>query len=317
MLSTVGGVFEPHWVANARLKPGSPWTIELLPHHNLLAPLGAWSLGKTNRQVAAPGKQQRNKKSPAKQLATWNVRTMCPSLSDDLQQIHDARKTAIIDRELSKLKVDIAALQETRLPASGSLKEKDTPYSGRDSTPSQETTRILSLRLSTPSGPANNFSVYAPTLYATAEAKDAFYEELEAKIREIPQKEDLFLLGDFNARVGSDHNSWPRCIGHFGVGKLNENGQRLLELCTFHGLCITNTFFSTKPHYRVSWRYPRSKHWHQLDFVITRSLLNRIVVISPTSEFANVTFANVLGRFANAMSRFANVLLVTSPTPNI
>ena len=53
---------------------------------------------------------------------------MCPGLSDDLQQIHDARKTAIIDRELSKLKVNIAALQETRLPASGSLKEKDYTF---------------------------------------------------------------------------------------------------------------------------------------------------------------------------------------------
>ena len=227
---------------------------------------------------------------------------MCPGLSDDLQQIHDARKTAIIDRELSKLKVDIAALQETRLPASGSLKEKDYTFFWQGlepeerrlygvgfavrntllssmEPPSQGTARILSLRLSTPSGPANIFSVYAPTLCATAEAKDAFYEELEAKIREIPQKEDLFLLGDFNARVGSDHNSWPRCIGHFGVGKLNENGQRLLELCTFHGLCITNTFFSTKPQHRVSWRHPRSKHWHQLDFVITRrSLLNHVLI---------------------------------------
>ena len=43
----------------------------------------------------------------------------------------------------------------------------------------------------------------------------------------------------------------------------------------------------------------------------------RIAVISPTSDFANVTFANVFGCFANAMRRFANVLLVTSPTPNI
>ena len=43
----------------------------------------------------------------------------------------------------------------------------------------------------------------------------------------------------------------------------------------------------------------------------------RIAVISPTSDFANVTFAYVFGRFANAMSRFANVLLVTLPTPNI
>ena len=45
--------------------------------------------------------------------------------------------------------------------------------------------------------------------------------------------------------------------------------------------------------------------------------ITRIAVISPTSDFANVTFANVFGRLANAMSRLANVLLVTSPTQNI
>ena len=49
-------------------------------------------------------------------LATWNVRTMCPGLSDDLQKIDDSRKTAIIDRELLRLDIDIAGLQETRLP---------------------------------------------------------------------------------------------------------------------------------------------------------------------------------------------------------
>ncbi|XP_074873341.1 uncharacterized protein LOC142024904 isoform X1 [Carettochelys insculpta] len=51
---------------------------------------------------------------------------------------------------------------------------------------------------------------------------------------------------------------------------MNDNGQRLLELCTYHNLCITNTFFQTKPQHRVSWRHPRSKHWHQLDVVIAR-----------------------------------------------
>ena len=44
-----------------------------------------------------------------------------------------------------------------------------------------------------------------------------------------------------------------------------------------------------------------------------KCFLTWYLVISPTSDFANVTFANVLGRFAKAKSRFANVLLVTSP----
>ena len=50
---------------------------------------------------------------PVLKLATWNVRTMCPGLFDDLQKIDDTRKTAIIDRELKRLNIDIAGLQET------------------------------------------------------------------------------------------------------------------------------------------------------------------------------------------------------------
>ena len=125
----------------------------------------------------------------------------------------------------------------------------------------------------------NILSVYAPTLSSSAEAKDEFYEDLDTTIRDISATEDLYLLGDLNARVGSDYDSWPRTIGHFGVGKLNENGQRLLELCSYHDLCITNTVFSIKPHHRVSWRHPRSRHWHQLDLAITRRpSLNSVLV---------------------------------------
>ena len=49
-----------------------------------------------------------------------------------------------------------------------------------------------------------------------------------------------------------------------------ENGQRLLELCSYYSLCITNTFYSQKPIHRVLWCHPRSGHWHQFDLVITR-----------------------------------------------
>ena len=69
---------------------------------------------------------------------------------------------------------------------------------------------------------------------------------------------------------GVDQTSWPSCLGYFGTGKLNENGQRLLELYSFHGLCINNAFFMNKKQHRVSWRHPRSGYWHQLDLVITR-----------------------------------------------
>ncbi|XP_047496567.1 uncharacterized protein LOC125044159 [Penaeus chinensis] len=150
------------------------------------------------------------------------------------------------------------------------------------------------------SPPAIILSAYAPTLCSTSEVKDQFYEELEAKIRQIPTKEQLFLLGDFNTRVGADHDSWPRCIGRFDIGKLNENVQRLLELCSFHDFCLTNTFFPTKPHHRVSLRHPRSHHWHQLDFLITRrSLLNQKP--RPRINTARTAKPELRERFARAI----------------
>ena len=51
---------------------------------------------------------------------------------------------------------------------------------------------------------------------------------------------------------------------------MNENGQRLLELCCHHGLCITNSYFKCNELHKVSLRHPRSCHCHQLDLVITR-----------------------------------------------
>ena len=135
---------------------------------------------------------------------------------------------------------------------------------------SNGTERLLTLRLNTTTGPITLVSVYAPTLYSTPETKDQFYENLASVISSTPNKEQLILLGDFNARVGADYDSWPSCLGKFGVGKMNENGQRLLELCTFHNLCISNSYFQTKPQHKVSWRHPRSKHWHQLDLIVVR-----------------------------------------------
>ena len=53
---------------------------------------------------------------------------MTPGLDDDPAMITDARKTAVINEELSKLNVDIAALQETRIASDGTLREKDYTF---------------------------------------------------------------------------------------------------------------------------------------------------------------------------------------------
>uniref|UniRef100_A0A2C9KRI8 Endonuclease/exonuclease/phosphatase domain-containing protein n=1 Tax=Biomphalaria glabrata TaxID=6526 RepID=A0A2C9KRI8_BIOGL len=130
--------------------------------------------------------------------------------------------------------------------------------------------RLLSISMMTTSGKVTLISAYAPTLCSLQEDKDKFYEDLMEAIETIPQKEQMVILGDFNARVGADHTTWPDCLRLLGIGRMNENGQRLLEFCAYHKLCITNTYFKTKPQHCVSWRHPRSAHWHQLDMTLTR-----------------------------------------------
>lgn len=104
------------------------------------------------------------------------------------------------------------------------------------------TDRLISLQLNTTDRSITMLYVYSPTLTAAEEVKDDFYSRLETMIKGFPNPEILIILGDFNASVGSDNEAWPNCIGHFGIGKCNENGERLLELCNFNGLCITNNF---------------------------------------------------------------------------
>ena len=106
----------------------------------------------------------------------------------------------------------------------------------------------------------------APTLTSIPGAKDL----PERYHQEHPQQQSPYPHGDFNAWVGVDHECCSSCLGCFGVGKINENGQHQLELCSYHGLCRTSSYLQMKPQHRMSWRHPRSKHWHWLDMVIVR-----------------------------------------------
>ena len=115
--------------------------------------------------------------------------------------------------------------------------------------------RITTIRLHTKKGTATLVRVYAHTLYSDQEVKYNFYKKLNLIVSKLPKRDQLIILGDLNARVGPELDSWARCRAHFNVGKMNSNGQRLLEFCH-----MTNSFFKTKPQHKASWRHPRSKN---------------------------------------------------------
>ena len=103
----------------------------------------------------------------------------------------------------------------------------------------------------------------------------------------VSTNDKLVVLGDFNARVGKDHHLWEEVIGHHGIRNCNANGQFLLGLCAEHQLIVTNTIFRLTNRQKTTWRHPRSKHWHILDYILTRARDRRYVRITQTMTGAD------------------------------
>ena len=83
--------------------------------------------------------------------------------------------------------------------------------------------------------------VYAPTRNAEEAEFEQFYEDLQDILELTPTKVVLFIIGDWNAKVGSQET--PGVTGKFGLGVHNEPGQRLIEFCQENALVIANIFF--------------------------------------------------------------------------
>ena len=83
--------------------------------------------------------------------------------------------------------------------------------------------------------------VYAPTINAKEAEVESFYEDLQDFLELTPKKNVQFIIGDWNAKVGSQEI--PGVIGNFGLGVQNEAGQRLTEFCQENALVIANTLF--------------------------------------------------------------------------
>ena len=84
--------------------------------------------------------------------------------------------------------------------------------------------------------------VYAPTSNAEEAEVERFYEDLQDLLELTPQKDVLFIIGDWDAKVGRKET--PGVTGKFGLGIQNEAGQRLIEFCQENALVIANTLFN-------------------------------------------------------------------------
>ena len=108
--------------------------------------------------------------------------------------------------------------------------------------------------------------VYALTSNAEEAEVEQFYEDLQDLLELTSIKDVLFIIGKWNATVGSQET--PGVTGKFGLGVQNEAGQRLIEFCQNNALVIANTIFQQHKRKLYAWTSPDGQHPNQIDYIL-------------------------------------------------
>ena len=118
--------------------------------------------------------------------------------------------------------------------------------------------RMITVRLQGKPFNITVIQVYASTSNAEETEVEWFYEDLQDLLELTPKKGVVFIIGDWNAKVGSQET--PGVTGKFGLGVQNEAGQRLKEFCQENTLVIANTLFQQHKRRLYTWTSPDGQH---------------------------------------------------------
>ena len=128
-------------------------------------------------------------------------------------------------------------------------------------------------------------ALYTPTNPPTSTSEaaipsEAFFNRLQSTIFSVPSSDLLVIMGDFNARVGSDFSYWNSVINPHGIGECNENGVQWLDFCTSNQLIITNTWLQHKLLHQATWSRNGdcSRTDHMIDYVLVNKCFRTSVL---------------------------------------
>ena len=108
--------------------------------------------------------------------------------------------------------------------------------------------------------------LYDPTSNAEEAEVEWFYEDLQDLLELTCKKDVPFIIGDWNAKVGSQE--LPGVTDKFGTGVKNEAGQRLIEFCQENTLVIANTLYQQCKRRLSTRTSPDGQHWNQTDYIL-------------------------------------------------
>jgi hypothetical protein len=111
--------------------------------------------------------------------------------------------------------------------------------------------------------------MYAPTNETDDDEKTDLYLALQSEIENVPKHDVTIVMGDLNAKVGNDKTGIERGIGKYGCGTINDNGERLVDLCGTNNLVIGGTIFPHREIHKLTWISPNGRDKNQIDHIIT------------------------------------------------
>ena len=108
--------------------------------------------------------------------------------------------------------------------------------------------------------------VYVLTSNAEEVEVEWFFEDLQDLLELTPKRDVLFIIGDWNVKIGSQE--LPGVTGKFSLGVRNEIRQRLTEFCQENALVIANNLFQQHKRRLYTWTSPDGQYWNQTDYIL-------------------------------------------------
>ena len=214
-------------------------------------------------------------------VGCWNVRTMFA-----------AGKLEEVSREMNNYGLDILGISEARWTGSGKTvgpQGEVILYSGDDRNHERGVAvmvnkkiagsimewnacgdRLIKVRFFSKHIKMTVIQCYAPTNEAKLEEKEKFYEELDGEIKRTPKHDMLLVMGDMNAKIGSDNFGYEQTMGKHGCGEQNENGGLFCDLCQGNDMVIGGSLFNHKEIHKTTWTSPDGQSKNQIDHLAIR-----------------------------------------------
>ncbi|GFO36321.1 endonuclease-reverse transcriptase [Plakobranchus ocellatus] len=143
----------------------------------------------------------------------------------------------------------------------------------------------------------NIIQVYAPTANSNDEDLDKFFNELDTAKTQCKSQDPLIIMGDFNAKVGTE--KVDDIVGKHGLGIRNEQGEKLIEWCQTNNIIVGNTWFQQPPRSKWTWKSPGDETRNQIDYMMISKRYRNALLLAKTYPSADCYSGHVpvVGKF--------------------